>query len=609
MIWNVCLILALVVFITLTFGGILFYKCRKDQRHVSSLINLFLIAAFAAVWFLMLPVGRDAVLENGEGPLKAVFAAVSYTFQVFTMNGDFASFHDSVSGLQGLAKSCYQVFGGILYIWAPVLLVSVVISFFKNIFGYTKLRRELFKNIYVFSELNDRSIVLAKSCAEHDRENHKKSLIVFTDVYNVEEEGPSELAEAAEELGALCLKNDILSLKVNFAKKRGDVKFFVMGEDEAENINHTLILMEKYSDCKNAFVYSFMDSCESDLLISSAMNMDSRLKVRRINAAQSVVYTYLYENNLFQYAQTLENGEKVLSILLAGMGQYGTELLKAFCWYGQAPGIRLEIHVFEQDALAEQKFTSLCPEIMKLNHNTIEGECHYDIWFHRTADGRGMDADTAAFDMAVSQLENISIAYVALGDDGRNIKTAVKLRTLFRRAMKPCHPVIETIVYASKKSEIVGRYAFRDFKGNDYDIRFMGDIQTAYSYDVVVKSELEEEAKKRHLKWVEKSSEEKKREETKKFYQYEYFRKSSISSVIRSKTRKEMKVPGTDKLPKDRTDEEKLAIQRVEHAGWNAYMRSEGYCYGDVRDDLAKLHPLLVPFDRLPEAEKLKDDD
>lgn len=609
MIWNVCLILALAIFIILTIGGIIFYKCRKDHRRTNSLINLFLIVTFITIWVLMLPIGRDAVMENGEGPLKVMFAAVSSTFQVFTIDGDFASFNASINGLQGGWLQCYQIFGGILHVWAPVLLVSVVISFFKNVFGYTKLRRELFKNIYVFSELNDRSIVLAKSCVEHDRENHKKSLVVFTDVYNVEEEGPSELAEAAAELGALCLKNDILSLKVNFAKKRGNVKFFVIGEDESENINHTLVLMEKYSDCENAFLYSFMESCESDLLISSAMNMDSRLEVRRINEAQSVVYTYLYKNNLFQYAQILENGEKILSIVLVGMGWYGTELLKAFCWYGQVPGIRLEIHVFEQDAFAEQKFTSLCPEIMKLNHNTIEGECHYDIWFHRTADGRGMDVDTAEFDAAVSQLKNISIAYVALGDDGRNVKTAVKLRILLRRAMQQCHPAIETIVYASKKSEIVGRYAFRDFKGNDYDIRFMGDIRAAYSYDVIVKSELEEEAKKRHLKWVEKSSEEKKREETKRFYQYEYFRKSSISSVIRSKARREMKVPGMDKLPKDRTEEEKLAIQRVEHAGWNAYMRSEGYCYGEKRDDLAKLHPLLVPFDWLPETEKLKDDD
>ncbi len=608
MMWNICLILAMGIFIILNIGGIFFYKCRKGHRHANALINLFLIVTFISVWILLLPISRDAVLENGEGPLKIIFAAVSSTFQVFSIDGDFASFNASITGVQGWWKQCYQIFGGILHIWAPVLLISVVVSFFKNIFGYTKLRREIFKNIYVFSELNDRSVLLAKSCVEQDQKNHKKSLVAFTDVYDLEGEGPSELAEEARKMGALCLKNDILSLKVNFAKKRGDVKFFIIGEDEAENINHTLVLMEKYSDCENAFVYSFMDSCEAELLLSSAMNMNSKLSVRRINEAQSVVYTHLYENNLFEYAQTQENGEKVLSIVLVGIGQYGTELLKALCWYGQVPGIHLEVHVFDRDMLAEEKFNSLCPELMSMNHTRIEGECQYDIWFHKTSEGRGIDADTLTFDTAVTGIENISIIYVALGEDGQNIKTAVKIRTLFRRTGRH-HPVIQTIVHHPRKSDIVDRYAFRDFKGNDYDVKFMGNIRTAYSYDVVIKSELEEEAKKRHLKWVEKSSEEKKREETKKFYQYEYFRKSSMSSAIRSKIRREMNVPGTDKLPGDRTEEEKIAIQKVEHAGWNAYMRSEGYCYGGKRDDLAKLHPLLVPFDQLPEAEKRKDDD
>ena len=63
----------------------------------------------------------------------------------------------------------------------------------------------------------------------------------------------------------------------------------------------------------------------------------------------------------------------------------------------------------------------------------------------------------------------------------------------------------------------------------------------------------------------------------------------------------------------ERTEEEKQLLRVIEHRRWNAYMRAEGYCYSGSRDkqsrnDLAKLHNDLVPFDLLTEEEKAKDD-
>lgn len=56
-------------------------------------------------------------------------------------------------------------------------------------------------------------------------------------------------------------------------------------------------------------------------------------------------------------------------------------------------------------------------------------------------------------------------------------------------------------------------------------------------------------------------------------------------------------------------DQQLWEMRKLEHRGWNAYMRSEGYRYGEKRNDLAKLHHCLVPFDALPLAEQVKDDD
>jgi hypothetical protein len=43
------------------------------------------------------------------------------------------------------------------------------------------------------------------------------------------------------------------------------------------------------------------------------------------------------------------------------------------------------------------------------------------------------------------------------------------------------------------------------------------------------------------------------------------------------------------------------------HDGWCERKRSEGWVYGPVKDDTAMTHPCLVPFDDLPEYQKVKD--
>ena len=48
-------------------------------------------------------------------------------------------------------------------------------------------------------------------------------------------------------------------------------------------------------------------------------------------------------------------------------------------------------------------------------------------------------------------------------------------------------------------------------------------------------------------------------------------------------------------------------LAEMEHARWMAERARGGYTHGPVRDDLARTHPELLPWDQLTEETKEKD--
>ncbi len=605
--WGTFLVLSAISLIAAICFAIIRAKTRYKSGRVVTPSKILFVGIIISAILLFIPIYVTEFKTGRCGWFETIFISAHNMIRLFVVDGDFSLITKNLKDVSDWIFTAYSVQFSVLFVLAPILTFGFVLSFFENLSAYKRYVFGCFRDTYIFSELNESSLALADSLVKND----KRRLIIFTDVFQKNEEKTFELVERAKELGAIRFKKDIVTINFSFHSPNSELNFFTIGEDQSENLVQALKLFEKNKYRKNVKLYVFSTQVESEMLLSNAFRQDEKdnkpklIKVRRVNEVRSLVNRVLYENgyqSIFESAHEDENGLKHINAVVIGMGKHGIEMAKALPWFCQMDGYRVSVDVFDIGENAESKFKSLCPELMSEEFNgkfDLEGETAYQVKVHSK-----MDVTTKEFDDTVAALPKATYVFVALGNDELNILTAVKLRSLYLRL--GAKPVIQAIVYNTDKKEAL--LGVQNFKKVPYDIDFIGDLKTSYSESVIIDSEVEEKALARHMKWG------KGWEQEKSFWQYDYNYNSSIASAIHHEMKVLCAIPGADKLPEKRTKEELWQLRRLEHRRWNAYMRSEGYSFGGDktpagRNDLAKIHNCLVPFDDLSPEDQQKDDD
>lgn len=589
--WLACFIISIAVLVLMGLASAFINNSGYTKNHKFSLFYALAVGMFLSALVMFFPIHYAVDEKTVAGVFRAALLSFFNSIQIFAGGCEFTIVREGVVFCNDWLDMPYQIWAAVLFLLAPVFTFGFVLLMVKNLSATAKYLTSYFKDVYVFSELNEKSLVLAKDI----KKKNKKAVVVFTDVFGENKESTFELIEEAKKIKAICFKNDVLVVNFNKHSEKSPIYFFAIAINESENLNQALKLIEKYKTRENTHLYVFSTNAGSELLLSSTDQ--SAVKVRRINEVQSLINRVLYERGeiIFESARENENGTKDISAVVVGMGRHGKEMVKALSWFGQMDGYDLQINAFDKDPLANEKFEALAPELMsdKYNGVSVEGEAKYNIKIHS-----GIDVETVSFSREISKIKNATYVLVALGNDDANISTAAKLRMYFER-MK-IHPVIQAIVYNSEQKHAL--QDIKNFKGQEYDIEFIGDMESSYIVDVILDSELEDDALKRHLKWG-------KEEE---FWNYEYNYRSSTASAIHMKARIKCGIPGAEKNNSELTPKEKIGIEILEHRRWNAYMRAEGYVFSGstdkkTRNDLAKMHHDLVDYASLSEPEKRKD--
>lgn len=534
--------------------------------------------------------------------IKTVFLSAHNTVRLFILDGDFEIIHEAAAALEGLLYNIYTAYTAVVYIIAPILTARFVLSFFENASAWLQFIFRQKADIYVMSELNECSIALAQDIVRESNEKKKKSLILFADVFEDRYEDKMEMVTHAKRIGALCFSKDVSELSLKPHNQKISRKIYLISENDNKNLRQALDLIATYGkndsyNNENTHFYVFTSTPESEALLDSCDY--KQMKVRRIKRKRSLTYSLLQKYHIFDDAKPYGN---VINIVLVGLGGYGSELLKTLCWYGQMPEYTLNIHAFDSNPNAEDRLWAECPDLMKYNHVKMAGEPFYHLYFHC-----GVDVDSYAFYTHLSEIRNVTTAFVMLGDDSLNISTAMKLRMIFERNTTDHtkkEPSILAVVYSTEKNQFFqGKDGLHGVDEIDYKIEFVGSMESRYTLKEIGQESIEALGKKWNEFWAKQNSstpktEEEKKTNEEKFDKYEYYRNSSIASAIYWEERKRLKLL---------EEENKELNKTVDHLRWNAYMRALGYISGDKKCHLAKKHSALVPLGLLSQEEILKD--
>ncbi len=562
---------------------------RYESKRIVTPFNALFVGVFLSVFTALIPALNETLHEYSSNAFRVILFSLHETMQVFTINVDRQIILEHARDLHHTAGSLYSTYLSFLFVLAPILTFSFLLSILNNIKAWRQYFTHFCSDAYVFSEINEKSVSLAQSI----QRNHPKALIVFSG----SKEDTDEWHVRAKEMGAVRFFDDLLSINFSRHSPKAQITFFAISEDETQNISLALRLTETYHERENTSVYAVSNGIEGELLLSNADK--GAVKVRRVNEVRSLIYYDLYHHgiSLFEHALPREDGSKKITAVILGLGQYGLEMLKALTWYCQMDGYRIEIHAFDQDPKAEDRIRALCPELLSdlFNGTMNPGDAQYTIRIHS-----GADIVTQTFYDELSALTETTYVLAALGSDEMNLRAAVALRQQFERMKLDRRPTIQAIIYSTERKNTLR--GLKNYRGQEYGIEFIGDMQHSYSEDVIINSKLEQEALKGHLEWGKESE----------FWDYEYNYRSSMAVAIHRKAREKCRIPGADKAEQELTESERAAIESLEHRRWNAYMRSEGYIFSgstdkESRNDLGKMHHDLTSFSRLEGSEKRKD--
>lgn len=511
-----------------------FYTLTHPKKRLLSLT----VGTYAMLFVLLFPLG---IIDGIEELIRNIFLTLVEAAKVFGLNSSFATDID-LFNTSGHFAWIYSFWLSLLYVMAPLLTASFLLTISHRTRNWVKWKFNLKKEVWIISEPSDKALLLAGSVLKKEKEN---VCIVFCD--------PSgKRTDQIADIGAISAAKKIDELDEAYFGRKPATLFFITNNDERNLEDLLNFVRKKKNDLKKQIlIYCFVSSPAGGFILNAIAQKEKYIKFRRIAENKAVVYQELLkvaeevkeiksiktlkeefiipakkeeiketeatklevrqEQSVYEgistpqgkNAENEESDKKVsgepLHILIVGCGWIGSEMLKALLWCFVR--YDLVIDVIDKEDVGKAFFRS-CPGLLS-EHDILKERYStgYEIRFHNNKDIRTFDISKD-----IDNAADIDFAFVALGNDIVNLECAVYLREAFRRLHRKKGISDEDIRLQQPKMHVV----INDPGNNNLDLR---DHETSlairpfiqgqeyYTAKTLLDCDLEKDALLYHLCW------------------------------------------------------------------------------------------------------------
>ena len=388
-------ILSVCAALTLIVAAVAILLAIRNRRDVKRVVRTLGVCVF-----LMLMTG---IYPYYAGQPYALGLTLVESMCAMLLN---ASPSEILSGFDGFGVAYIEVYKAallVILIIAPLFTVGITLSFFSDKFNRILYRiRSEFKDTYLFSAINERTLCIAEDIAQ----NRNKAVIVFVLRISEDDINAEDLARI-NAIHACVIADDIVQLRHSLRHTRN---YYLLGTDSGENLDAGLRLYQKYNAQKTDKVNMWLYT-KSEMAEVIFDQLYETFNVRLINEEGLIAKALVTEHPLYE---GVKDGK--LSVLLVGGGHIGLEILRnaAMCaCLGE--GVESQIHVVDLNGeKAQSTFEKDSPGLAE----------YFGIRFHSA------DVKTEHFTKLLSNLQPTYIV-VALGNETLNMETALYIRRYY----------------------------------------------------------------------------------------------------------------------------------------------------------------------------------